>query len=88
MIGEMSEISWIQRVRDYSMGACQEAHQASQAAVSQYSLFARDLNYFMDESDLLSINEDYVEAWRVPSPEMRYCYLRHAFIACTKRSAS
>jgi hypothetical protein len=68
-IGQMSEISWMQRVLEHLMGVQPEDAQASQAAVSQYSLQVRDLNYFMDESDLLCINEDHVEAWRLPSPK-------------------
>jgi hypothetical protein len=66
-IGQMSEISWLQRVREYLVGAHQADFETSRSTITQHLAQTQDLNYFMDESNLLAIDEDYLEAGLLPS---------------------
>lgn len=92
-IGQMSEISWMYSVYEHLKLIRREDRQAFQVAFTQQSLHAGDLNYFKDESDLLSINEDHVQAWWLPSTnsaivlsEACFHSIHHAFRFLDKRS--
>lgn len=68
-VGKMSEVSWLQRVREYFVGRPKVAgSDTTPAALDLHSAQAHDLSYFMDDEDLLSVDEDDVDAYRMPPP--------------------
>ena len=68
-VGKMSEVSWLQRVREYFVGQPQVAgSDTTPAALDLHSAQAHDLTYFMDNEDLLSVDEEDVDAYRMPPP--------------------
>lgn len=68
-VGKMSEISWIQRAFEILRGhADQIRPDNDRAEINPQPTMA--FIYFMDDTNLLSIDEDYVDAYQWPSPEM------------------
>ena len=58
-VGGMSEVSWMQRAREYLDGLSSAgASYQTPSQVDPYSAQAFDLTYFMDDEDLLSVDED------------------------------
>ncbi|KAK5188954.1 hypothetical protein LTR92_011046 [Exophiala xenobiotica] len=68
-VGQMSAISWMHKVHEYLICVQPKRLEAPQVAIDQHSAQLQDLNYFMDESNLLSVDEDYIEAGKLPPPE-------------------
>ncbi|EXJ58883.1 hypothetical protein A1O7_06313 [Cladophialophora yegresii CBS 114405] len=63
-IGKISEVSWIARAYSY-LTVPAAADLAMRENVSNYTP-ATQFNYFMDDEDLLSLDEDYVDALHWP----------------------
>ena len=66
-VGGMSEVSWMQRAREYLLGSSSAG--TSYETPSQgapYSAQAFDLTYFMDGADLLSVDEDQLVSEPLP----------------------
>lgn len=70
-IGQMSEMSWMQCVREHLFDHLRvaDSHQIL-LQDNLPSLQAFDLTYFMDDENLLSINEDHVVAEQLPAAEV------------------
>jgi hypothetical protein len=67
--GQMSEISWIYSTTRLLIGVHTTDLRDSQEVVSRDSIHAKDLSYFMDQSDLHAIKGDSVNARNWPSIE-------------------
>ena len=66
-VGGMSEVSWMQRAREYLDGPSSAgASYQTPLQVGPYSAQAFDLTYFMDDEDLLSVDEDRVVSEPLP----------------------
>ncbi len=66
-IGKMSEISWIQRVHDHLEGKSLTFIFEMPSAQLDYSAEQiEDKSYFVDQVDLLSVDEDYVNPHQYP----------------------
>lgn len=63
-IGKISEVSWIARAYTYLVSP-PDSHSSGQETASHRD-FAIQLSYFMDDENLLSIDEDYVDAYHWP----------------------
>ena len=66
-VGKTSEISWIQRCREILHRKSPVGATISQRDLDLHSLRAQDLNYHMDDTVLLSVDEDRVEVLGWPS---------------------
>ena len=65
-VGGMSEVSWMQRAREYLVGPSSAgASYQTPSQVDPYS--AQDLTYSMDDEDLLSVDEDQIVPEHLPS---------------------
>lgn len=84
-IGEMSEMSWLQRVRDTL--AQQLGVVGDDAPSSDYldAVQAYDLGYFMDEEDLLAVDEEQVNTDQLP-PEHTAFVLAEAYFHAVQGS--
>ena len=68
-VGKMSEVSWLQRVREHLIGEPTAiGSDATPAQLDISSAQAFDLTYSMDNEDLLSVNEDDINAQHLPPP--------------------
>ena len=68
-VGKMSEVSWIQRVREHFIGSpTVVGSDVTPAELDLHSAQAHDLNYFMDDEDLLFVNEEDVDSQQLPPP--------------------
>ena len=66
-VGGMSEVSWLQRARKYLFGPSSTGiSYETPPQVDPYSGQAFDLTYFMDDEDLLSVNEDQIVSEPLP----------------------
>lgn len=67
-VGKMSDVSWIQRVRDYLEAEEVPARGLDQtlALFDRHTQSAKEATYFMDEDNLLSIDEDLVNGQQWP----------------------
>ena len=68
-LGKMSEVSWMQRVREHLIG--QPTAVGSDATPAQLDLSsaqAYDLTYSMDDENLLFVNEDDINSRHLPPP--------------------
>jgi hypothetical protein len=69
-IGKMSEVSWLQSVREQVVGRPTAiGSDVTPAALDLHTAQALDLNYFTDNEDLLSVNEDNVDFQQSPPLE-------------------
>lgn len=68
-IGKMSEISWVQRAQEYIFRHSTDRTNITQSEVDDHRIAANDLNYFIDDANLLLVNEDTINALDWPSPE-------------------
>jgi hypothetical protein len=59
-IGKMSEITWIQRAREHISNPPQGAEYAVLPKVGLSLSATQDCNYFMDDHNVLAVDEDYV----------------------------
>lgn len=66
-VGKISEVSWIQRCREILFRQSAGGADISQRDLDLHLLRAQDLNYHMDDVELLSVDEDRVDALEWPS---------------------
>ena len=66
-VGKISEVSWIQRCREILFRQSAGGIDISQRDLDLHLLKAQDLNYHMDDVELLSVDEDRVDALKWPS---------------------
>ena len=84
-MGKMSEVSWIQRAKEHllAMPLVEDAPiETMQIQYDRHTQDARRTNYFMDDVDLLSIDEDHVVAQEMPSPELCFRLAEACFHSC------
>ena len=66
-IGKMSEISWIQRIQEHVEGkSLTFIFEMLSAQLDYRAEKTEDLSYFVDQFDLLSVDEDYVNPHQYP----------------------
>lgn len=68
-IGKMSEIMWIQRAREHLSNPPQESKYGIIPEVDHYRSTTQDCNYFMDDRNVLAVDEDYVNELDRPPPD-------------------
>ncbi len=68
-VGKISEVSWIQRCREILFRQSAGGVDISQRDLDLHLLRAQDLNYHMDDVELLSVDEDRVDALEWPPLE-------------------
>ena len=67
-IGKMSEVSWIQRVHDHVEGkSLTFIFEMPSAQMDHSAEETEDMSYFVDQDDLLSVDEDYVNPYQYPA---------------------
>lgn len=74
-MGKMSEVSWIQRAKEHLLAmplAPGEGIETMQIQYDRHTRDARKSNYFMDDVDLLSVDEDHVIAQEMPPLELSF----------------
>lgn len=66
-IGKMSEISWIQRIQEHVEGkSLTFIFEMPSAQLDYRAEETEDMSYFVDQVDLLSVDEDYVNPHQYP----------------------
>jgi hypothetical protein len=69
-IGKMSEISWIQRAFEIVRGAVTASPaDAYVDELDEYVVTTADYSYFMDDTNVLAIDEDFVDQHHWPPPQ-------------------
>ena len=69
--GKMSEMSWMQRAREHLVGLPGTVGSGrTTLPIDPQSAQAFDLTYFMDDENLLLIDEDYIQPGQLPSAEI------------------
>jgi hypothetical protein len=67
LIGKMSEMSWIQRMHGHIHGIPQEqTSEIARAEIDHRLSSIKDFVYFMDDTDLLAVDEDAVDECYLP----------------------
>ena len=79
-VGKMSEISWIQRAREH-LTQPSTVKKETQPEHEQHANDIKDSNYFLDDVDLLSIDEDYVVAQEMPPLDVAFILSQACFHA-------
>jgi hypothetical protein len=78
-IGKMSEISWIQRAFDTVRGSgMANLTDARVGSVDELGAVTTDYSYFMDDTDVLTVDEDFVDQYYWP-PAKTIVLLSEAF---------
>ena len=67
-IGKMSEVSWAQRARQHLYR--HSVSDITQDELDMHDLATQDLNYFIDDTDLLSVDEEAINAFDWPHPRV------------------
>jgi hypothetical protein len=83
-MGKMSEVCWIQRAKEHLLAMPHSPDAAIETMQMQYDRHTRDAkksNYFMDDFDLLSVDEDHVSAQEMPHPELSFLLAEACFHA-------
>lgn len=83
-MGKMSEVSWIQRAKEHLLAmplSPDVAIETMQVQYDHHTRDARDSNYFRDDVDLLSIDEDHVSALEMPPPDLSFLLAEACFHA-------
>ena len=83
-MGKMSEVSWIQRAKEHLLAMPLAPGETMETMQIQYDRHTRDAkksNYFMDDFDLLSVDEDHVIAHEMPSLELSFTLAEACFHA-------
>ena len=66
----MSKMAWLQRIRVHLIDGGPSKIDKSQQKVACYFGGTKELNYFMDECNLLAIDEDLVDEQTWPPPDV------------------
>lgn len=67
-VGKMSGTSWMQRANEYLVGiASSDRPDIATPHIDTHVMKATTLTYFMDDQDLLEIDEDYIDPHELPS---------------------
>jgi hypothetical protein len=83
-MGKMSEVSWIQRAKEHLLAMPLAPGENMETMQIQYDRHTRDAkksNYFMDDFDLLSVDEDHVIAEEMPPQELSFILAEACFHA-------
>jgi hypothetical protein len=85
-IGKASPISWVQRCKEHLAPISSPSHQpnpieTTQTQLDQHDAAANKVNYYLDDEDLLSVDEDRLPSERedIPSPETAYLLAEACF---------
>lgn len=69
-IGKMSEMSWIQRAFETLRGQSDKLRPEAQIGDADHSFTTTTaFNYFLDDDDILAVDEDFVDQYHTPDPQ-------------------
>jgi hypothetical protein len=68
-VGKMSEITWTQRSWEYLLDAQVRVSDIPRAEIDRHVTAAKNFTYFMDDTDVLAIDEDNIEEQQIPPRE-------------------
>lgn len=82
-IGKASPISWLQRCKEHlapisSPSRLRDPIETTQTQLDQHDAAANKFNYYLDDADLLSVDEDVVSE-DIPPPEIAYLLAEACF---------
>lgn len=83
-IGKASEISWVQRCKEHLAPRSPPSHlrdpmETTQTQLDQHDAAANKVNFYLDDADLLSIDEDILVSEDIPPPEVAHLLAEACF---------
>jgi hypothetical protein len=83
-IGKASEISWVQRCKEHLAprsppSLLRDPMETTQTQLDQHDAAANKVNYYLDDADLLSVDEDIIVSEDIPPPEVAYLLAEACF---------